>query len=397
MGITGGIAAYKACELLRRLQDQGAQVRVVMTCDAQRFVGSLTFEALSGFPVYRPEERPSAFSHIEYSRWADLFLIAPCTATSLARFAAGMADEPLSLCFCASDIPKVVAPAMNQAMWHAPAVQKNLQLLISWGVRIVEPSSGLLACGEDGAGRLAEIGPIIEAVKQHFSAKNIPFIPEKTPRGTVLITAGRTEEAIDPVRYISNRSSGKTSLAIARAFLDAGFAVELVHGPMDVPAPPQCSTHFTVSAREMHDKVLELAPLSQILILCAAVADFRPANPSPEKIKASRQMPVLELEANPNILHSVVKNRLPGQIIVGFALETDQALEHAKNKWKQSGADFLVVNTPVRKDSGFGQDKVEYALLLPNQIVVPALKLDSKEKLASEVLTQACKLLGDFT
>ncbi len=378
LGVTGGIAAYKACELLRTLQKAGAEVRVAMTPAATEFVGPMTFASLSGFPVYLAGPHSSnTFRHIDYPRWADLYVVAPASANSLARFAHGLADEPVSMCWAASLAPKVVVPAMNFAMFQASANQRNLAILQNDGVVIVQPDSGRLACGEEGQGRFAELPTILAAIEARLRPS--------ANRGQVLITAGRTEEPIDPVRYISNRSSGKTAVALAESFRDAGFAVTLVHGPMEAPVPIGCQAITVRSALQMHHAVMERKNDCVALVHCAAVADYRPAQVADSKIKDSRAQLKLELEPNPNILRDSVASRPQGQIIVGFALETENAVEHAQAKLARSGADLIVVNTPVRANSGFGQNQVEFALV-DKSAINPALVLAPKTALAAGVV-----------
>ncbi|HSQ41227.1 MAG TPA: bifunctional phosphopantothenoylcysteine decarboxylase/phosphopantothenate--cysteine ligase CoaBC [Fibrobacteraceae bacterium] len=389
LGVTGGIAAYKACELVRRLQDEGSSVRVVMTPSATQFVGPMTFAALSGFPVFQAGPHDShTFRHIDYPRWADLCVVAPASAHSLARFASGAADEPVSQCILASLAPKLVVPAMNFAMFQAPATQRNLQTLRADGFHILEPDSGRLACGEEGQGRFPEVSRIVETITKIL-------IPKENGR-TVLITAGRTEEPIDPVRLITNRSSGKTGVALARAFRQAGFRVILVHGPMDAAIPEDCEPVSVHTALEMHQAVLERQSQSDALIFCAAVADYRPRQVATEKIKDSRSQLTLNLEPNPNILRDAVAHRRAGQVLVGFALETAEPLKHGLAKLEKSGADLLVLNTPVRDDSGFGHDKVEFSLLEPNQTFESAPKpsLGEKDTLAAAVVSRVCHALG---
>jgi phosphopantothenoylcysteine decarboxylase / phosphopantothenate---cysteine ligase len=378
LGVTGGIAAYKCCELLRQLQKQGAEVRVAMTPAATEFVGSMTFASLSGFPVYLAgPHSANTFRHIDYPRWADLYVVAPASANSIARFVAGFAEEPVSMCWAAALVPKIVVPAMNFAMFQSPANQRNLATLRADGVRVVEPEAGRLACGEEGQGRFPPIETILAAIRAALAP---------APNGrSVLITAGRTEEAIDPVRYISNRSSGKTAAALASAFMAAGFQVNMVHGPMEATIPEGCSAVFTRSARDMHAAVLRLFPTADAVVHCAAVADYRPAQVASEKIKDSRSQLELALEPNPNILRDTVAQKKAGQVVVGFALETEKALEHAQAKRAKSGADLIVVNTPVRPDSGFGCDAVEFALVGPDG-PASALRLGPKEDLARGVV-----------
>ncbi len=385
LAVTGGIAAYKACELLRRLQDEGADVRVVMTPSATEFVSPMTFAALSGHAVFfrqKEGQSESAFQHIDYPRWAeDLLLVAPASANSIARFANGLADEPVSQCFLASLAPKLVVPAMNFAMWESPATQRNLSTLQQDGIHLISPESGRLACGEMGLGRFPSIASIVEYCAHLLT----PPSPRNGRR--VLITVGRTEEAIDPVRIITNKSSGKTGVAIAEAFYQKGWQVCVIAGPMDVPYPANCEVIPVRSALEMHQATLERLDSFHAFVFCAAVADYRPKHPSDSKIKESRSQLTLELEPNPNILRDVVQSRKKDQVVVGFALETHEAMQHGKEKLLRSGANLLVLNTPVRKESGFGKDEVEYTLLHAGSDSFQDPSLGSKEQLALDVVS----------
>jgi len=382
LGITGGIAAYKACELLRILQKRGAEVRVSMTPDSAKFVGQTTFAALSGFPVYAKAEDGDSklFQHIDYPRWADIYIVAPCSATSLARFAGGSGEEPVSLCFLAMQGEKWVVPAMNVVMYNSPAVQRNLQTLKDWGVNIIEPDCGHLACGEEGKGKLPEPTEIADVLE--FGGKK-----EKT----LLITIGRTEEAIDPVRYISNRSSGKTGVAIAREFLRNGWRVIAVCGPMEARLPKQCEVTQVQNAESMNHAVLEMRPQADVIAHCAAVADYSPKTEAKQKIKNSKAMEALELKENPNILRNTVENKSADQKIIAFALETENAVENAQRKFEESGVDILVVNMPVSGKGGFGKDFVEFKILSKNTSngeKSSALTYGSKEELTLQLYEQ---------
>ena len=416
LGITGGIAAYKSCELLRLLQKKGAQVRVAMTEEATRFVAPLTFASLSKCPVYLKdgavEARP--FQHIDFPRWADLYIVVPCTANAIGKFAYGLADDPVSLCFMSCTCPRLLAPAMNVAMYNSPAVKRNLETLRSFeNTYVLESPAGELACGEVGSGRLmepADIVSFIEGGSLPLVGTSSPTAPSprgaapKTPAAPlasdalpeqdpslpghgrrVLITAGRTEEAIDPVRYISNRSSGKTAVALASVFLANGYSVEVVAGPMEAQFPGGATVHRVRSACDMHQAVMERLSQVQALVHCAAVADYRPKVAAAEKIKDSRSQLVLELVPNPNILRDSVAAKKPGQVVVGFALETDHFEKHALEKLEKSGADALLLNAPVAKDSGFGFDCVNYTLVTPNS-QVPELRMGSKVELSETIV-----------
>jgi phosphopantothenoylcysteine decarboxylase/phosphopantothenate--cysteine ligase len=382
LGVTGGIAAYKTCTLLRLLQKEGAEVRVSMTSAATKFVAPLTFASLSKCPVYLEngtlEARP--FQHIDFPRWADLYLIAPCSANTIGKIANGIADDPVSLCFMPCAGEKWIAPAMNVTMYSSFAVQQNLERLKANGVHVLESPKGELACGETGEGRMAEPEEILNALKNAKEVKNVCKNGKR-----VLITAGRTEELIDPVRYISNRSSGKTATAIASVFYEAGFDVTMVCGPMDVAAPGFSKVVNVRSAIEMHEAVLSRAKDYDVLVHCAAVADYRPAEVANEKIKDSRSQLHLDLIPNPNILRDSVAQKRKGQVVVGFALETEKPELHAKEKLEKSGADLLVLNMPVAKESGFGKDNVAFSLVEKGG-AVPELQMASKRDLALGIL-----------
>ena len=420
LGVSGGIAVYKSCELLRLLQKKGAEVRVCMTDAATEFVAPLTFASLSKCPVYLKngavEARP--FQHIDFPRWADLYLVVPATANVIGKFACGIADDPVSLCFMSCTCPRVIAPAMNVAMYNSPAVKRNLEILRGFeDTTVLESPAGELACGEVGQGRLmepAEIVKYLEGASLPLAAAACASSATPSPRGTapktpapacpvaqdvpptqdaslpgygkkVLLTAGRTEEAIDPVRYISNRSSGKTAVALASVFYANGFEVEVVAGPMEAKFPGGVKVTRVTSACDMHDAVLERMKSASALVHCAAVADYRPKVAATEKIKDSRSQLILELEPNPNILRDSVAQKRDDQVIVGFALETDHFEEHAAEKLAKSGADALLLNAPVAADSGFGRDCVRFALVEKGS-PVPPLAMGEKVDLAETIL-----------
>ena len=443
LGVSGGIAVYKSCELLRLLQKKGATVRVCMTDAATEFVAPLTFASLSKCPVYLKngavEARP--FQHIDFPRWADLYLVVPATANVIGKFACGIADDPVSLCFMSCTCPRVIAPAMNVAMYNSPAVKRNLEILRGFEDAVVlESPAGELACGEVGQGRLMEPAeivayletrderretrdnegeclPLAAAARASSATPSSGGHPRNAPEPPafpvaadvaptqdaslpghgkkVLLTAGRTEEAIDPVRYISNRSSGKTAVALASVFYANGFEVEVVAGPMEAAFPGGVKVTRVQSARDMHDAVMSRLESADAIVHCAAVADYRPAHAADEKIKDSRSQLVLELVPNPNILRDCTAARAsrtasaPGtarhQVIVGFALETDHFEEHAAEKLSKSGADALLLNAPVASDSGFGRDCVRFALVEKGK-PVPPLAMGEKVDLAETVL-----------
>ena len=412
LGVSGGIAVYKSCELLRLLQKKGAEVRVCMTDAATEFVAPLTFASLSKCPVYLKhgavEARP--FQHIDFPRWADIYLVVPATANVIGKFACGIADDPVSLCFMSCTCPRVIAPAMNVAMYNSPAVKRNLEILRGFeDTTVLESPAGELACGEVGQGRLmepAEIVKWLEGASLPLAAAACASSATPSPKGTapktpapaipvavdipptqdaslpgygkkVLLTAGRTEEAIDPVRYIS--------VALAAVFYANGFEVEVVAGPMEAKFPGGVKVTRVTSARDMHDAVLERMKSASALVHCAAVADYRPKVAATEKIKDSRSQLILELEPNPNILRDSVAQKRDNQVIVGFALETDHFEEHAAEKLAKSGADALLLNAPVAADSGFGRDCVRFALVEKGK-PVPPLAMGEKVDLAETIL-----------
>ena len=431
LGVSGGIAVYKSCELLRLLQKKGAEVRVCMTDAATEFVAPLTFASLSKCPVYLKngavEARP--FQHIDFPRWADLYLVVPATANVIGKFACGIADDPVSLCFMSCTCPRVIAPAMNVAMYNSPAVKRNLEILRSFeNTTVLESPAGELACGEVGQGRLMEPAEIVKwlegaslplaaaacassatpscgGVPRNAPAPACPVAKDIDPTQDatlpgfgkkVLLTAGRTEEAIDPVRYISNRSSGKTAVALASVFYANGFIVEVVAGPMEAAFPGGVKVTRVKSARDMHDAVMSRLANADAVVHCAAVADYRPAHAADEKIKDSRSQLTIELVPNPNILRdctaarkasidSASGNAAHKQVIIGFALETDHFEEHAAEKLKKSGADALLLNAPVAADSGFGRDCVRFALVEKGK-PVPPLAMGEKVDLAETIL-----------
>lgn len=356
LGVSGGIAAYKSAELVRRLRDAGAQVRVVLTEGAARFVTALTFQALSGNPVRSSlwdEAAEAAMGHIELARWADVVLIAPASADLLARLAQGRADDLLSTLVLATAAPVSVAPAMNQQMWANPATRSNLDVLRKRGLRVLGPASGSQACGEFGDGRMLEPAELIAAV----AALHDPPLLEGV---RVLVSAGPTYEDIDPVRFIGNRSSGRMGFAVAAAAAASGAETTLVAGPVSLPTPCGVNRTDVRSAREMQEAVLAAAARSDIFISAAAVGDFRPWTVSSSKLKKSGQPLVLELIENPDILASVAQ--LPRRpFLVGFAAETDDLEHYARAKLERKGLDMIAANQ-VGSDLGF--ECADNALLL---------------------------------
>lgn len=351
LGVTGGIAAYKSAELVRRLREAGALVRVVMTRSAREFIGPLSFQALSGHPVHTElldSQAEAAMGHIELARWADAIVVAPASANSLARLAYGMADDLLSTLCLASAAPLFVAPAMNQQMWQALATQENVFSLRRRGVQVLGPAAGSQACGEIGPGRMLEPLAIVEALNRSFCSGALAGL-------NVLVTAGPTREAIDPVRYISNRSSGRMGYAVAEASAEAGANVTLVSGPTGMQSPASVRRLDVVSAREMADAVHESLHGIDIFIAAAAVADYRCAEAASQKLKRSGEDLVLKLVPNPDILASVAAASRP-PFTVGFAAETERLAAHARTKLQSKAIDMIAANQVGLADRGFDSD-----------------------------------------
>ncbi len=364
LGVTGGIAAYKAAELLRGLQKAGMEVRVIMTRAATRFVGPLTFETLSNHPVYLDDvdvlRADSSITHVEESRVADIMVIAPATANTLAKMANGIADNLLSTSYLAFEKTVVIAPAMNTNMWTHPATQRNVELLRERGIFVVEPGSGELACGVYGSGRMAEPNSIVAEVKLRLQVQR-----KRDLRGLrVLITAGGTREPIDAVRFIGNRSSGKMGFALARAAFDRGAQVELIEANVDMPAAPGVRQIQTPTAGEMHAEVMRMLPDTDILIMAAAVADYRVAQgPAGGKITKGSDELAIGLEPTTDILCDVSAHHR-GQFLVGFAAEYGlEGLGRAKEKMERKQLDMIVFNDISRTDIGFDSDFNEVYVL----------------------------------
>ena len=392
LGVCGGIAAYKAAEIVRLLQDRGIRVQVVMTAAAQEFVRPLTFAALSGEKVItgmfgdqpgaEPANVESAIEHIAIAQTIDALVVVPATADVLARFAQGIANDFLTTLYLATTAPVVVAPAMNVNMWNHAATQANLEILRKRGVRIVEPGEGYLACGMTGAGRLAENEAIVAAVMEALGAS------QDLAGETVLVTAGPTREKIDPVRYLTNRSSGRMGYAIAEAALRRGARVLLVSGPTAIAAPAAAELTTVETAEEMLAAVLKLLSESTVVIKTAAVADFRPKAAAGQKIKRKGEMS-LELEPTADILAEVAR-RKTSQIVVGFAAETENVLENARKKVAAKSLDAIVVNDVSREGIGFDSDRNAVTIISHSEVLeVPET---SKWEVAHRVLDQVVKL-----
>jgi phosphopantothenoylcysteine decarboxylase/phosphopantothenate--cysteine ligase len=361
LGISGGIAAFKAVELLRRLSDQEAQVAVVMTRNAQRFITPLTFQALTPHGIYTDlfdAYRPGAMDHIQLAGWADLIVLAPATANSIAKAAHGLADDLLSTFLLACPAPKLFCPAMNVRMFENSILQANLQKLRENKSRVLDPSSGLLACGQEGAGRLPETELIIEEILSLLS-------PQDLAGEEVLVTAGCTREAIDPVRFISNPSTGKMGFSLAQVARRRGAKVTLITGPTHLQAGKGISIVRITSALEMEKEVMRVYPKATIVIKSAAVSDFRPKEYISQKVKKKEASLLLTLVQNPDILRKLGEKKKK-QFLVGFAAETKDLLENASQKIKEKNLDMIVANPIGKPDAGFGWDTNQVLFLFPD-------------------------------
>ena len=391
LGVTGGIAAYKAAEIVRLLQDRGIRVQVIMTRAAQEFVRPLTFAALSGEKVITSmfasgeDHEPnidSAIEHIAVAQSIDALLVAPATADVLAHFAQGIASDFLTTLYLATTAPVVVAPAMNVNMWNHPATQANLEVLRKRGVRIVDPGSGYLACGMTGAGRLAENEAIVAAALEALGAS------QDLAGETLLVTAGPTREKIDPVRFLTNRSSGRMGYALSEAALRRGARVLLVSGPTSLTPPGAAEVTPVDSTEEMRDAVLKLLPHATIIIKTAAVSDYRPKTAADQKMKRKGSM-TLELEPTPDILKELT-SRKTAQIVIGFAAETENVLENARQKLFAKNLDAIVVNDVSREGVGFDSDRNAVTIITRDDVIeVPET---TKWEVAQRVLDQAVRL-----
>jgi len=387
LGVTGGIAAYKSVDLVRRLRERGAEVRVVMTRSATAFVTPLTFQAVSGNPVHSvllDEQAESGMGHIELARWADQVLVAPATADFIARLAHGMADDLLTTICLATTAPLVVAPAMNQQMWLNAATQANCERLRERGVRLAGPASGGQACGETGPGRMLEPADLVTTL---LGTPGVALSGKH-----VVVTAGPTYEDIDPVRYIGNRSSGKMGFAVAQAAALAGARVSLVAGPVDLATPAGVERTDVRSAVEMRDAVMNLAAGADVFVGVAAVSDYTPAKASAQKIKKGAEKLKLELVGTPDILAGVAGLE-PRPFTVGFAAETENLREHALEKLSRKRLDMIAANRVGRNGLGFESENNEILILVPGG--EKDLGKGSKQQLARLLMEEvAARLKG---
>ncbi|HXA78019.1 MAG TPA: bifunctional phosphopantothenoylcysteine decarboxylase/phosphopantothenate--cysteine ligase CoaBC [Candidatus Acidoferrales bacterium] len=392
LGVTGGVAAYKAAELVRRLQQENLDVQVVMTRSAQEFITPLTFAALTGKKVItemfgtggaEPANVESAIEHIAVAQRIDLLLVAPATADALAHFAQGIACDFLSTLYLATKAPVVVAPAMNVNMWEHPATQENLQTLRARGVHVVDPDEGYLACGMTGSGRLAATDAIVEKVRAVLGLRR------DLEGQTVVVTAGPTREDLDPVRFLTNRSSGKMGYALAEAAVRRGAHVVLVSGPTDLPIPESVDWVAVRSTEEMRGAVRERASDSNVVIMAAAVADYRPVAAQSQKLKRGDKRLTLELEPTPDILAELGRDAAQRgrQVLVGFAAETDHLAENARAKLAHKGADMIVANDVTKQGAGFDTETNIVTLFIRGGQEIPLPKL-SKFDVANRILDQ---------
>lgn len=384
LGVTGGIAAYKSAELIRRLKDYGADVRVVMTKAAQEFITPLTLQALSGNPVHTTlldPEAEAAMGHIELARWADLILIAPASADVLSQLASGAAKDLLTTLCLASDAPLAIAPAMNQAMWRDAATQQNVAALKAKGAVVFGPAEGAQACGDVGPGRMLEPEQIAELTAVQFQTRSLDGVK-------LVITAGPTIEAIDPVRYISNHSSGKMGFALAEAAIDAGASVTLIAGPVGLATPDHCQRINVNSADEMLSAALKQLPNCDIFIGCAAVADYRPASVAEQKIKKNNPQMTIELIKNPDIISEIAKHP-ERPFTVGFAAETEQLITHAKAKLTRKNLDMIIANDVSDSRIGFNSDENAATLISANR--EETLPFSSKAQMARAIISTIAK------
>ncbi|MGQ0762432.1 MAG: bifunctional phosphopantothenoylcysteine decarboxylase/phosphopantothenate--cysteine ligase CoaBC [Acidobacteriota bacterium] len=392
LGVTGGIAAYKAIEVLRGLQRAGCEVRVAMTRHACEFIQPLTFRSLSGSYVLVDDyaaDNPDPIAHITFSQTVDLLIVAPATANALAKFANGVADDFLTSTYLACTAPVLVAPAMNTTMLEHPATQRNIEKLRADGVRIIKPDQGEMACGTIGPGRLSEPGRIVEvALDMLQTSRHAADLAGER----ILITAGATRESIDPVRFISNRSSGRMGYAIAKAAQARGAEVTVVSGVTSVTAPAGVSVIETTTANQMHHAVMERAGEATIFIAAAAVADYAAVDTSTQKMKKTADTLELRLQRTPDILREVAAARRQGQLIIGFAAETENLLENAWEKLVSKDLDAIVANDVSKAGGGFDSANNAIAILFRDRPDTVELPLMPKEEAAQRILDEVVKL-----
>ena len=400
LGVTGGIAAYKAAEILRGLQRAGCTVRVAMTEHATKMIAPLTFRALSGHHVVvddYADDNPDPIAHITFSQTIDLFVVAPATANAIAKFANGVADDFLTTTYLACTAPVLVAPAMNTTMWEHPATRRNLDRLRADGVHIVEPDAGEMACGTIGPGRLSAPEVIVAAALEILNGSagrtgtRAASVGQDLAGEHILITVGATREEIDPVRFITNRSSGRMGFALAEAARARGADVTVVAGATTVRPPAGVRVVSAVSAAEMHEAVARETPAATVFIGAAAVADYRPAARSAQKIKKSAAL-TLELERTPDILAAVSESRHEGLLVVGFAAESERVVEHAREKLRRKKLDAIVANDITAEGAGFDGETNIVTLLAADRDAPLALPLMPKLDVADKILDEVARL-----
>ncbi|WP_226535086.1 bifunctional phosphopantothenoylcysteine decarboxylase/phosphopantothenate--cysteine ligase CoaBC [Fictibacillus halophilus] len=393
LAVSGGIAAYKAAPVASKLYQSGYEVKVILTESAQKFITPLTFQTLTRQAVYTDtfeEKEPAVVSHIEIADWADLVLIAPATANVIGKLANGIADDMLSTTLLATKADVLIAPAMNVNMFNHPAVKKNMETLASFGWRFIEPNEGLLACGWIGKGRLAEPEELIDAVHMYFKEKKEDqYLPLQGKN--VMVTAGPTREELDPVRYFTNHSSGKMGYAIASAAKKLGADVTLVTGPTSLEVPSGVQVERVISAKEMFDKAISLYGKQDIVIKCAAVADYTPVTVHANKFKKKNDTWTIELKKTDDILKELGE-RKEHQILVGFAAETENLEDYAKDKLVRKNLDMVVGNDVSKEGSGFGSDTNEIIMIKKDGSKRP-LPILSKEQAAHEILEEVMEMM----
>ncbi|XJZ28447.1 bifunctional phosphopantothenoylcysteine decarboxylase/phosphopantothenate--cysteine ligase CoaBC [Bacillota bacterium Lsc_1132] len=391
LGVTGGIAAYKAAALTSKLVQAGAEVKVILSESAVKFIAPLTFQALSRNDVYVDtfdEKNPHVIAHIDLADWADLIMVAPATANTIAKLANGLADNMLTTAILAANAPVWIAPAMNVHMYDHPAVKKNLAVLAEYGYRFIEPSEGFLACGYIGKGRLEEPEKIVSLVEQFFQPKAGMLHSKK-----VVITAGPTREKIDPVRFISNHSTGKMGYAIAEAARDAGAEVVLISGPVQLQPPAGVRLLKVETAEEMYRAVLSLYDSADVVIKTAAVADYRPKRAADHKLKKQPGERVIELERTKDILYELGQ-RKEKQLLIGFAAETEHVAEYARKKLQAKNADMIVANNVKTAGAGFGTDTNVVTLYKRSGTEIE-LPLMTKRQVAEKIVGEIVLLLKE--
>ena len=389
LGVTGGIAAYKAAELTRLLVKEQAAVQAIMTANAQRFLTPLTLQVLSGQPVCTDLfdlQFESQIGHIQVARASHLVVVAPTTANVVAKLAAGIADDYLTTVLLATTAPVLICPAMNVRMLQHPATHRNLNMLRELGYHVLEPATGVLACGEEGEGRLAELQDIVEAARRLLT-------PPTLSGRRILISAGPTWEAFDPVRFVTNPSTGKMGFAIAMVAARRGAQVDLVTGPSVLCAPGGVAVSRVVTAQEMQDAMEALAPKADAIIMAAAVGDYRPQMAAEQKIKKDERQLQVTLVRNPDILAHLSATKKPRQVLIGFAAETDNLVANATEKLRKKNLDFIVANDLLQKGAGFAYDTNQVKILHRDGLVeeVPCLP---KEEVAALILDRVESLLA---